>query len=162
MGLVAARHVGSSQTRAESYVPCTGRRILNHSSTRESQKLCFNSREEEIVFFFCWMYSFHWPTAASGLWLWQCSEESSNMAFQKMTFKVVCQTGLLLFKFNDFGCLQHRFKLFKYIDIKFSRQEGHYCLWSIYYCQYCASYIVFILIFIQSKTYGEVLVQFYR
>lgn len=54
---------------------------------RETWDSCFNPREEEIVFLFCWLYSFHWPAAASGLWLWQCSGESSNVAFPKMTFK---------------------------------------------------------------------------
>ena len=34
-GLVAPRHVGSSRTRARSYVACAGRRILNHCTTRE-------------------------------------------------------------------------------------------------------------------------------
>ena len=41
MGLVAPRHVGSSQTRAGTCVPCIGRRILNHCATREVPKtLC--------------------------------------------------------------------------------------------------------------------------
>ena len=35
MGLVAPQHVGSSQTRARTCVPCIGRRILNHCATRE-------------------------------------------------------------------------------------------------------------------------------
>ena len=35
MGLVAPRHVGSSQTRARTRVPCIGRRILNPCATRE-------------------------------------------------------------------------------------------------------------------------------
>ena len=34
-GLVAPRHVGSSQTRARTHVPCVGRQILNHCATRE-------------------------------------------------------------------------------------------------------------------------------
>ena len=37
MGLVASWHVGSSQTRARTRVPCTGRQILNHCATREAQ-----------------------------------------------------------------------------------------------------------------------------
>ena len=36
MGLVAPWHVGSSRTRARTRVPCIGRRILNHSATREA------------------------------------------------------------------------------------------------------------------------------
>ena len=34
-GFVAPRHVGSSQTRDQTHVPCTGRQILNHCATRE-------------------------------------------------------------------------------------------------------------------------------
>ena len=36
MGLVAPRHVGSSRTRAPTHVPCIGRWILNHCTTREA------------------------------------------------------------------------------------------------------------------------------
>ena len=36
-GLVAPRHVGSSQTRARTRTPCIGRQILNHCATREAQ-----------------------------------------------------------------------------------------------------------------------------
>ena len=35
MGLVAPRHVGSSRTRDRTHVPCIGRSILNHWTTRE-------------------------------------------------------------------------------------------------------------------------------
>ena len=38
MGLVAPWHVGSSQTRDHTHVPCIGRQILNHWTTREAQK----------------------------------------------------------------------------------------------------------------------------
>ena len=38
-GLVAPRHVGSSQTRARTRVPCIGRQILNHCATREAPVL---------------------------------------------------------------------------------------------------------------------------
>ena len=36
MGLVAPWHVGSSQTRARTRVPCIGRQIPNHCTTREA------------------------------------------------------------------------------------------------------------------------------
>ena len=39
-GLVAPRHVGSSQTRARTRVPCIGRRILNHCASREALQMC--------------------------------------------------------------------------------------------------------------------------
>ena len=41
MGPVAPRHVGSSQTRARTCVPCIGGQILNHYATREAQILSF-------------------------------------------------------------------------------------------------------------------------
>ena len=37
MGLVALRHVGSSQTRDWTHVPCSGRWILYHWATKEAQ-----------------------------------------------------------------------------------------------------------------------------
>ena len=40
-GLVAPRHVGSSQTRAQTRVPCIGRQTLNHCAIREALELCF-------------------------------------------------------------------------------------------------------------------------
>ena len=40
-GLVALRHMGSSQTRARTCVPCIGRQILNHCATREAPNLKF-------------------------------------------------------------------------------------------------------------------------
>ena len=36
-GSVAPRHVGSSQTRARTRVPCIGRQTLNHCAPREAQ-----------------------------------------------------------------------------------------------------------------------------
>ena len=38
-GLVALRHVGSSQTRARTRVPCISRQTLNHCATREAPEL---------------------------------------------------------------------------------------------------------------------------
>ena len=43
-GLAALRHVGSSQTRARTRVPCIGRRILNHCATREAPDISFKVR----------------------------------------------------------------------------------------------------------------------
>ena len=39
--LVAQRHVGSSQTRDQIHVPCTGRKILNPWATKEVPSLSF-------------------------------------------------------------------------------------------------------------------------
>ena len=41
MGLVAPRHVGSSRTRAQTHVPCIGRRVLNYCATREAHFFFF-------------------------------------------------------------------------------------------------------------------------
>ena len=38
-GPVAPRHVGSSQTRARTHVPCIGRQTLNHCATRAALHL---------------------------------------------------------------------------------------------------------------------------
>ena len=40
-GFVAPWRVGSSQTRARTCVPCIGRQILNHCTTREALSLYF-------------------------------------------------------------------------------------------------------------------------
>ena len=41
-GLVAPRHVGSSQTRARTRVACIGRQILNHCATREALPVLYS------------------------------------------------------------------------------------------------------------------------
>ena len=41
-GLVAPRHVGSSQTRARTRVPCISRQILNHCATSEAPNSLFS------------------------------------------------------------------------------------------------------------------------
>ena len=43
-GPVAPRHVGSSQTRARTRVPCIDRQILNHCATREAREAPFKER----------------------------------------------------------------------------------------------------------------------
>ena len=48
-GLVVPQRVGSSQTRARTRVPCIGRQILNHCTTREVPRIAF--------FFFLKMFS---------------------------------------------------------------------------------------------------------
>ena len=57
MGLVAPRHVGSSQTRARTRVPCIGRQILNHCATREAPwTLFFKCNNKNWTF---WVPSTH-------------------------------------------------------------------------------------------------------
>ena len=50
MGLIALWHVGSSQTRAQTHVPCIGRWILNHCATRETPIISLNKLS--ALFFF--------------------------------------------------------------------------------------------------------------
>ena len=47
-GLVAPRHVGSSQTRARTRAPCIGRRILNHCATREAPQSYFFNHSHNL------------------------------------------------------------------------------------------------------------------
>ena len=47
-GLVAPRHVGSSQTRAQTRVPCIGRQILNHCATREALEQFFAQKNKKF------------------------------------------------------------------------------------------------------------------
>ena len=51
-GLVAPRHVGSSQTRARTRVPCIGRQTLNHCATREAPFLFFFAQLPGLSFEF--------------------------------------------------------------------------------------------------------------
>ena len=53
-GPVAPRHVGSSQTRTQTRVPCIGRQILNHCVTREAPPFCLKSDQ----FLFILIHSF--------------------------------------------------------------------------------------------------------
>ena len=62
-GSVAPRHVGSSQTRARTRVPCIGRQILNHCATREAPQSCFF----KYSLWKCWMdvFNLSWATLVS-------------------------------------------------------------------------------------------------
>ena len=52
-GLVAPRHVGSSQTRVRTRVPCIGRQILNHCATREALSVGFLLQEINLFIYLC-------------------------------------------------------------------------------------------------------------
>ena len=58
MGLVAPRHVASSQTRARTRVPCIGRQILNHCATREAPACFIVSFLHPCTHFFLFNYLF--------------------------------------------------------------------------------------------------------
>ena len=69
-GLVAPGHVGSSQTRAQTHVPCIGRQILNHCATREALKNSLYKYIHKSGKFFLglsWKVSLgHYPFGARG------------------------------------------------------------------------------------------------
>ena len=48
--LVAPQHVGSSQTRDQTPIPCTGSWILSHCTTREVSRLSLNPCSFEVSF----------------------------------------------------------------------------------------------------------------
>ena len=48
-GPAAPRHVGSSQTRARTRVPCIGRQTLNHCATREAQPPRFKAERWAVI-----------------------------------------------------------------------------------------------------------------
>ena len=50
MGLVAPWCVGSSQTRARTRVPCIGRQILNHCTTREARFFLLSGWRSSFLF----------------------------------------------------------------------------------------------------------------
>ena len=58
MGLVAPRHVGSSQTRARTRVPCIGRQTLNHCVTSEAPIFSFLRNLHTVLHSGCYQFTF--------------------------------------------------------------------------------------------------------
>ena len=60
-GPAAPRHVGSSQTRARTRVPCTGRQTPNHCATREALCLWFLFINKHLRFYliYNWFFSYY-------------------------------------------------------------------------------------------------------
>ena len=79
-GLVAPQHVGSSQTRARTHVPCTGRQILNHCATREA---C-------LLFLICFSYFFSACDLSFSLSLWNL------LSYKRFNFYVIKSINLSL------------------------------------------------------------------
>ena len=71
MGLVASRHVGSSQIRDWTHVACVGRGILHHWATREA--LCFSSLRLALSFEtdFTWIHMLTW---GGETWVRECDD----------------------------------------------------------------------------------------
>ena len=86
-GLIASRHVESSQTRNRTHVPYIGRWILNHRTTREV-----------LFLLFCWWGSWEWYHTH---W-WPLSLIRPSLFFQKLLlcFRTwLAQTSLLWLAF---------------------------------------------------------------
>ena len=64
-GLGAPRHVGSSQTRARTRVPCISRRILNHCATREALPYSFATDIMLFLTFVHYVVSSAWSNPPS-------------------------------------------------------------------------------------------------
>ena len=95
-GLVALRHVGSSQTRARTRVPCIGRQTLNHCATREALLLVFalsalSEKEVETIFshssfyfLHCWSYAeFYRLSLIHSLFRWKNGPKYSTCKLTK-------------------------------------------------------------------------------
>ena len=83
MGPVAPRHVGSSQTRARTRVPCIGRQIPNHCATREAQPLMSFKQGSERIKISSWKITLDigWRQQPwrQGKWLiGQCNDPDNN------------------------------------------------------------------------------------
>ena len=59
-GLVAPRDAGSSQTRAQTRVPCIGRQILNHCTTREAPKVYFFREDLYLLLLSIYVYLWYY------------------------------------------------------------------------------------------------------
>ena len=90
MGLVAPWRVGSSRARAPTCVPCIGRRILNHCTTREVPKFPFLLSQCELRFcpILCHL---HWKSSNKNhghfVKCWVCPGEQNNTEHQESTNK---------------------------------------------------------------------------
>ena len=96
-GLFAPRHVGSSQTRARTRVPCIGRQILNHCATREVPVIFFNSCKAKAKAYFThkWAEQKHnGPISLSVKHPWQ-KKNQQQIRSNYTGFLVISQTCLI-------------------------------------------------------------------
>ena len=63
MGLVALWHLVSSRTRARTCVPCIGRQILNHCTTREAPLLLFKKAVILYIYLGSSVWAFPFPAS---------------------------------------------------------------------------------------------------
>ena len=116
MGLVAPQHVGSSRTRDGSCVPCIGRQVLIHCTTREVLWLLFFKEKKFFAFTLTFTipgapYSFVWIHVS--IWhhlpsAWRTSCSAALVVMNSLSF---CLSQQSLF------CL-HFWKIFS-LDVKF-------------------------------------------
>ena len=87
-GLVAPRHVGSSQTRARTRVPCIGRQIINHCATREARVTAFYSLHETLHALSLWQQTPRgwgsWPPLTVGKLGTDLAQLAGGRAFEEL------------------------------------------------------------------------------
>ena len=100
MDLVALQHVGSSRTRDWTCVPCIGRWILNHCTTREVPIIVFSLTLKRILSFLWFLHSFLFLHSLNscGLWKWY-PFEFCVCDYWYITSKVIQLTCFVLDKF---------------------------------------------------------------
>ena len=87
-GPVAPRHVGSSQTRARTCVPCIGRQILNHCATREAPHIYFCIFTYLFILNFSFLFFFFYLFLAA-LGLHCCAQAFSSCGAWGLLFVAV-------------------------------------------------------------------------
>ena len=81
-GLAALQHVGSSRTRAQTRIPCIGRRILNHGATREAQDPTFLTAKRKHYLYLPGLILFPGPLWLFKKYLFGDSDESLQNALK--------------------------------------------------------------------------------
>ena len=112
-GLVAPRHVGSSQTRARTRVPCISRQIINHCAIREAHEHILNALHFYpspcfmllTLYFVSFYFMYLLSITVIILLLLYCSLHTSFIGVWSITFTICL---LLLERFFFF----HNFYLF--------------------------------------------------
>ena len=100
MGLVALQHVGSSQARAWTRVPCIGRWILNHCATREVRGL-FNI--DSLKFVETSVVTYIWSFFINALYVIEKNEQ--NFFIGEFILWVCWSLYIYVFKFGEFSAI---------------------------------------------------------
>ena len=122
MGFVAPQHVGSSWARAQTRVPYTGKRILNHCASVFSH-IAFSFKTSLMLFFviqhiYCqkWMICWRFSTNQS---IYSLNAELEILC-TKYGFQEISLQRLMCLKVNEVRCVleEHNIKHLKNIDLR--------------------------------------------